>query len=320
MPRPLLLTLTALAASSLVGAAQAQTSAVETPAASEPADNSPAATPTRDEDRLTFRLSPRAEHAFNADLDDSGAGVGVTRAGAGLEVGYAFSPKFIASFGVDVETSWYEFDGDTSLIPGATDPFNDLYRVVISAGGRYAFNERWAAAGGVLVEMAGESDADVGDSTTIGGYAAVQYAFSERFSAGFGLLAAQRLEDSALFVPILSVQWQITDTLTLASDRLGLRLTNRLSDQWSIWLGGRYEIREFRLADDGPLPEGIVGDRRVPIKVGLEWRPTDRITVGLQGGAVVWQEFRIDDRDGNRVNEDNVDPAGLIGLSVEITF
>lgn len=278
------------------------------------ADPAPATSP------WSFTIIPRAQHTFSSDLKNGGADASVSRLGVDLDLAYQATERLGLTLNLAPEVSWYDFGAGNALVPGTDDPFNDLYRLDIIPGARYSLNERWTLVGGARFELAGESEADAGQSATFGGYFGGRYAASERFAATFGVLVTSRLEDSAFVLPLIGMEWRITDSLTLAARGAGLRIENRINDDWSVWLGGSYESREFRLAEDSPLPEGVVRDRRVPITIGAKWRAADRITVGLEGGAVIWQQFEIDDRNGDDVNKVRTKPAPFVGVSVTIRF
>ncbi len=269
---------------------------------------------------FNFSARPRGEYIFSADLKDLGGQVSVARAGLDLDMSYQLNDSLGLSLGIEPEVSWYNFSGSSQLIAGQDEPFNDLYRVDITPAFRYGLDEQWTIIGGGLVEFAGEAEADVGESATFGGFIGARYSFSDRFATTFGLLGKSRLEDDAIVLPLIGIEWGITDKLLLSSRGTGLRLDNRINDAWSVWLSGAYESREYRLEDGGLLPEGVVRDRRVPIKVGVDWRPCPSVVLGFEGGVMAWQEFKIDDRNGEDVSEDNTKAAPFIGLNMTIVF
>src|SRR5262249_44783307 len=160
-------------------------------------------------------------------------------------------------------------------------------RLDLVPGARYAFNQDWAVVGGGLFEFAGERDVDVEDAVTYGGYVGVRHKFSDNFAATLGLVAKTRLEDTAIFLPLVGVDWNITDKLTLSSSATSVKVTDKLDDHWSFWVSGAWELREYRLEDDGPLPSGVVRDKRIPIKAGIDWSPCPHATISLEAGAVV---------------------------------
>jgi len=272
--------------------------------------------------RLSFEIAPRTQYTFRADLDDSPGSVAVWRGGAAFSLSAPWGDRANFQFTADAEASSYDFNGATGLIAGTDSPISDAYRIRLIPALAYRCSERWAVLGGGLIEFAGEGGADVGDSTTFGGYVGARYAFSEKFALTFGVQGKSRLEDSAIFLPILGFEWHITDKVTLSTDSpgVGLRLAAAIDEHWTFVLSGAWELREYRLEDGSPLPDGVMRDDRAPIGASIEWRPNPHITVALSGGAVVWQRYRFDDQNGDRVSEDNTDPAPFIGISARFDF
>ena len=130
-----------------------------------------------------------------------------------------------------------------------------------------------------------------------------------------------RLERSAIFLPLLQLKWKIDDKLSLATDNLGVKLTDKLSDQWAIYLRGSYEFHIYRL-DNGNtvLPGGVTSDQRVPIAFGVEWNACKGLTISLEGGAVVYQEYKFYSSNGAERQDVQTNPAAFIGASLNYRF
>jgi hypothetical protein len=173
---------------------------------------------------------------------------------------------------------------------------------------------------GGIIEFAGDPDADIGDTGTYGGYAGARYAVSESFGFSFGFAAKTRLEDDALVIPLVGIEWKVSDRVTLSTEGTTLRIASKLSDEWSVGLSAGWELREYRLDDEGPVPDGVMSDSRIPIAVSFDWTPSPNVTLAISGGAVVWQEFEFRDSNGDDVSETNTDPAPFIGLSAQFRF
>jgi hypothetical protein len=327
----------ALAVGAIIGVSGAQnqppanTESPAPPAAQEPADRAtvpPVESPTQFVprpsawgDKLTFEVRPRFEYAFESSLDDSPTDVSVTRTGLIVDLGFPVSDRLKLSLNTDFEASWYSFDSGSSAGLFA-DPFNDVYRFRVAPGFFYAINQQWGILAGGIVELAGESDADVSDSATYGGYVGARYAFNEDFALTAGFQAKTRIEDNALFLPILGFEWRVTPRVTLATSGpgIGLRLTAMLDEEWSFSIGTSWEPRDYRLSDDAPIPDGIARDERMPVIAGFTWKPTPGMSFNLYGGAIVWQELTLDDADGNEIAQDNTDPTGFVGFTAAFRF
>lgn len=269
---------------------------------------------------LRTSLTLGGQHTFASDLESDQGEVEVTRAAFGLDLGYQLSPQWGLGLAVDNELSWYDFDDATNVLGRFERRFDDVSRTTISPSVRYSIDAQWTAFAAGLLTFTGESDADVGDSIVGGGTVGVRYAFSKNFALSGGLIATSRLEDDALVLPFVGVEWRINDRVTLASRGLGLELAAKVADPLTVTLGLEYASRAYRLADDGAVPDGVLQDRRVPVAVGLRYAPARWIEVTVRGGVDVWQEYTIDDSGGQEIEEVETDPSPFVGASIEFRF
>lgn len=275
------------------------------------------------EDRWTLSIGGRAQHAFRADLDDSAGEVGVTRAGADVALLIPVGEKLRISAGLDFEASFYDWDSPDNVVPGSgsRDPWDEVYSVTLSLSATYLLNDNWSIFGGGFVNSSGESGADFSDTITGGGFIGIGYSFSPELTIQGGIGVRSRLEDDERFFPVIGVQWKISEQFSLRTEGPGLRITYAASDEWSFYLRGAYEDREFRLADDNrTVPDGVVRDQSVPIGLGVEWHAVEGLSIGLEAGAIVWQEYDIQSRSGRTLNEIETDPAPYIGLRIDYRF
>jgi hypothetical protein len=125
--------------------------------------------------------------------------------------------------------------------------------------------------------------------------------------------------------PIGGVEFKFADDLVVGTSgaQLGfnVRVGKKLTDELAVSVFGGYQNREYRLDEDNLIPEGVLRDTRVPVGVELDYRPGENIVLRAAGGAVVWQETQIDDKDGDDVFEEAQDgPTLFVALSASITF
>lgn len=287
--------------------------------ADSPAD-APSEVATRPERPWTVSISGGGSYTFAADIDDSDGDVRIARAMFGVGVGIPVGERSRLSFSIEEEASWYLFDNATGLVPGSTDPFELGLSTDFSVRFFAPIDEDWSWFVGGNVNVSGEPDVDVGDAVTFGGLAGARYRVNERLALSFGVAGRSRLEDSALFIPLLGVEWKVSDRVTLSTEGTGLRVAAKLDEAFTVALSGGWESREYRLRDDGPLPDGVARDARVPIAVSLDYAPSRTFRLSVFAGAVVWQEFQFDDRDGDEISETNTDPAPFVGISGTFSF
>ncbi len=274
----------------------------------------------RDSAGWRFEIGAGFGHAFDADIDGAGS-VAVSRAGLEFSFDAPIAERIRIAFEVNSEASFYDFDGAATLLPGAADPWDDLYSVSFGPTVRVGVDDNWSWFVGADVRFSGEADSDVGESATFGGLAGARYAFSKTFALTFGAFGTSRLEDDPLILPLIGLEWQITDKVRLATRGTGLSITAELSDAFEFSILGAWNSRDYRLEDGRVInPEGVVRDTRVPIGVEVAWSPNPAIRVALEAGVVAWQEFETFDRSGNDIADDNTDPTAYVGLAAVFRF
>ena len=269
---------------------------------------------------LSFSVQVDSQIDFRTDLQDSPGDVAIYRVSPAVGVGYALSPQWRLGVDLKAEYSWYDFDGATGLIPGSDDPFSQTSTYTLSPSVGFGLDENWSFRAAALLGWSQEGSGPRGDGFTGGGLGLVRYKFSDDLAVSGGILATSRLEEDAVVIPIIGVEWQIDETLRFETRGLGAELSAKLTNEFMAFIDGGYNSREFRLEDDNLLPEGIVRDRRAQIGAGVRWQPAPFVQVSLKGGAIVWSEFRVDDRDGNELRSIDADPTGFVGLNAVIRF
>lgn len=259
-----------------------------------------------------------------SDLDDDEGDVDIHRARLGFTLVSPpglVSNNSVLSFDLDQETSWYRFGDALGLASGVPDEFRDVRQTSFRTTLMVRQDERWSWLAGAMLMVAGETDADAGESTTFGGYAAAKYAVAPDLKFGLGFVVRSRLEEDPLTVPMIGVEWRIADWLSFSSgERAGARLAAQASDTVDVALFGNWELREYRLSDSAALSEGIVRDLRVPVGLELEWRPAPTATVTLSGGVTMRQEFRFDDRDGEEQEDTSARSSAFLSLLISLSF
>ncbi len=142
---------------------------------------------------------------------------------------------------------------------------------------------------------------------------------------GIGVLS--QLEDSASIFPILIVDWKITDRLSLETGRglgatqgPGLDFKYRLSDAWTLGIGGRYESQRFRLDDKGVAPGGIGGDRSIPLYLSATYSRGRDLQISAVAGVELDGELRLEDSNGRLISRDDYESAPFLGGTFNFRF
>jgi len=304
-----------------LSAASAVLAQAPAPAEESPPADAPASPSARAAAGLTIQLTPRAEHTFESDLQDNAAQSSITRAGGELRLRYPAGERFSLGLTLDGEYSWYDISGIDTAGNDLGGLLDGAYSLGLTPSVLYSIDRKWGVLVGGLVQSEAEEEAEFSDSLTYGAFGAVRYAVNDNFAVTFGGGIRTRLEDNAIFLPVIGFEWNASTKVKLATERLGLKVTVKINDEVSAWLSGNYELREYRLTDEHFLaPEGVGRDHRVPIRFGINWTPSPAFTLEGYTGVVVWQEYEFLDADGNEAFDDHSDPTGVIGVKATFTF
>lgn len=269
---------------------------------------------------LGFAIYSQGSYDFDADIDNSGE-VAVSRFGAGAGMEWQAAEKLIFRLAFDAEWSDYDFSGPVALIGADPSPWEDLQSYRVAPSAQIGIDEQWTVLVGGDIRIAYEPGADIGDSITGGGFAGARYQWTDKFALTFGASVQGQLEDDTVVVPLIGVEWEITERLRLDSRGIGLRLGYKLTEQFDIALRGSYDPRSYRLSEDRALnPNGVVNDDRVVVGAELTWRPAPFAVVTLFAGANVWQEFEILNSTGGKITDNETDPAPFIAARATIRF
>ncbi|MFG0326307.1 MAG: DUF6268 family outer membrane beta-barrel protein [Phycisphaerales bacterium JB037] len=273
--------------------------------------------------RLGVSITGRSVYAFPSGLD-GGGDLSVTRLGADVAVSGAIDDRnrLIASF--NNEFSFYDLSG-TALIPGDSDGLlEETYDSGVGLAWISQIDDAWSVLVRGSVDAAGESGADFGDSLTYGGLVVVSNQITPNLRLGAGVIARTRLEDDALVVPIVAIDWIVADGWTVttggASGGAGIEVRYELTEEVTLTLAGGWRSDDYRLSDDNPLPDGVVRHDRVPVAAGVIYRPSRRIEIVARGGAHVWQRLEVLDGSGDEIADANGDAAPFISLDLSFRF
>lgn len=257
---------------------------------------------------------------FETDLDDGGS-FSVNRYYIEGGMAYLFRRDRMVSLSVGYGQDDYRFAGTTS------DPWNNIDNYRASLFTRWGMDNGWTWFAAASIRSYGETGATMSDTLSGGGFGGASYTFSDTLTLGPGLGVFGRIEDRPLVIPIIIINWDITEKLSLgtggglaATAGPGLTLDYKATKHWSMSLSGRYENKRFRLAEDGPVPNGIGEDRSIPVLGSIRYMlyPGTHIT-GIMGYNL-GGEFRLEDAGGGYLDEQSYDSSFFAGLTMGIRF
>lgn len=279
---------------------------------------------------VELSLNTAGRYTFESDFDGKEGHAAVTRVGGDLSVSAALSERWRLGLSVGYAFSEYEFTDLDLAVPGVStdDPIDGLHTTSFGVSATYAINQEWSVttAGGVRWDF--ESGADAWDAVTGSIGASANWRFSDRLILGLGAGVGTRIEDDPLAFPFFFLRWELTDKLTLETrrigfldERAGVVATYEICPMASVFVSAAYETREFRLADGDPaLEDGVLRDSRVPVALGLEWKPAEGLVIALEGGIVAWEEYEFLDSSGGEITDVEGDLTAFVGGSIQYTF
>ena len=272
---------------------------------------------------LKFTVYTGAETSLETDIE-GGGNVDVFRLRFGVTGTAGLTRDLDLAVSVGYGLDLYDFSGTTRL--GGVDPWGDIHTLSIGALLSLNLNDDWTAFAGPVFQFAREDNADLDDSFIGGGVVGATYKVSSALTVGGGLGLVSQIEDDPRFFPVIVLDWEISDTLRLtsqttgASGRSGLELVYDLGNDWETAIGGSYDFRRFRLDDEGIAPDGVGEETRLPIRARLSYRAGDHFVIDLYAGIALSGELELQDSNGAGIGQEDVDPAGLLGVTVTISF
>jgi len=266
-----------------------------------------------------------AVYQFDAELDN-GAEFSSSRFNIEAGTGYNWTRRNAVALTLSYSLDDYSFSDD-SAGTDSLNPWDEIHTVSLSLPVRWGVTDNWSSFFIPSVSSTGENGAEFSDTITGGFLGGFAYRFGDKLSIGPGLGVVSQLEDDATIFPILIIDWQITDKLSLETGRglaatlgPGLTLNYQVNPKWNAAVGGRIEKLRFRLDSDGETPDGIGEDSSFPLFASVTHRFTPKAAVSLVGGLELDGELRREDKDGNKIASESYDPATFLGLTFNIRW
>lgn len=208
-----------------------------------------------------------------------------------------------------------------------TQPWNNIDNYRLGLFGRWRVNDKWVLFAGPSVRSYGETGVDLDDALTGSFFGGASYSFGDRLTLGPGVVVAGQIEERTQYFPVLLVNWNITDRLSLetgggfaATAGPGLSLNYALSDQWKAGITGRYEKKRFRLNGEGLAENGVGEDRNVPMVGNLTYF---FYPGGFVSGLIGYNfsgKLSADDSFGNLLYEKTYEPSLSVGMVASFRF
>jgi|UniRef100_A0A7V6A605 hypothetical protein len=175
-------------------------------------------------------------------------------------------------------------------------------------------------------QFSGESTATFGDALVYGGSFGVSHVFSPKVELGIGLAGYYNLAQATFFpYPIVKIKIsdriQITNPFGASPAGPGGGVLNyKLTQHWSVGLGGAYRSYRFRLDHNGPIPGGIGQYRSCPVFATLGYQQSPAFRAEIYAGATLWNKIYIDDHGGDELLRTKQNAAPMLGFSASGAF
>ncbi len=263
------------------------------------------------------------QHDLGTDLDEAGD-VSVTRTRATIGFHRRLDESWVLRGQIGAEHAHYGWSSG-ALFLDTNDPWSEIWKVGAGLQVIRKLDDHWNIEGSVTAVSTAEPDADLEESLDYRLRFAAAWRRDEDLTLGLQLTASTHLEDSTLVLPFPTVDWRFAEKWRLVTDigdviegpSVGVQRT--LSDKFDLGVLAVGVYNDARL-DDGPVPDGVLRETRIAAGIEANWKPRLGIEVSLLCGYDVWGELQVDDADGDEIETTRLDPAPLLGLSVQFAF
>lgn len=265
-----------------------------------------------------------AVYQFDTDLDDGG-NFNATRFTIQAGSGYSWDRQTNMSFSLGYGYDGYDFSGNAGF--GSLDPWEDIHTLSFGIPMRFGIDDKWTAFVIPSLRSTGESGANFDETMTGGVLGGFSYRFSDRLTIGPGIGVFSQLEESVTVIPILIIDWKITDKWSLDTGRglgatlgPGLTLNYQPNKTWRFGIGGRYEKLRFRLDKNGVTESGVGEDSSFPLFINGTYSINPKANISLVGGFELGGELSLEDESGRTIKEESYDTAIFFGLAFNARF
>jgi hypothetical protein len=275
--------------------------------------------------RTKLTLSTFDSYRFDTDLDNAPGRVAVGFYKASFDFFHMFDMQNMIRINGGVDWLHYDWSSDAALIPGVLDPFEDVYTWRLESTFMHGFDEHWTGLAYASAYWMFEEDANLADAVSYGLGLGAMYRVDKDLTFGAVLRAQTRPEDHPWIFPVPYVDWKISPDVTLKTEEkagygLGLSWSLDEARQFSFESRMYYWIRRFRLEDDAMPTEGVAQDQRFAWDAGVRYQPSSSASVAAYVGVDLWQDFKVEDHEGDDIAEVESKPSPFVAVSLSWSF
>lgn len=253
----------------------------------------------------------------DADLDRGGS-VGVARFFAGADFFRSLDKETAIGFSLGAGLDAYDFSDVVA-------PWADVARLNASFFYSKDLSADWALRLMPTIETSFEDGASMSDGIVAGLIASATHTFHPDLDLGLGFGVFTGLEETRVF-PFIAIKWKISETWSVQNPfrpgpagPAGLEVV-RAGDTWEFGFGGAYRSFRFKLADDGPVPDGIGEFNGVPLFVRASRKLDKRWALDLYAGMMMAGRLEVEDPSGRGMSKSDFDPAPIAALTFSGRF
>ena len=264
-----------------------------------------------------FRFYAGYGHLFNTDLDNRGD---FSRDGfrflfnGEVELTPDLRLINIASY----DFNHYDFSSSSRF------QWNDIHFANYVPLFAWDADEQWTILAAPIVRLNMAGDAKVKDSIRGGGVVGFSYSSSPTLTLGLIIGALDQIEDDVQIVPIPLIRWQFADSWTFRTavsqlggqNGLGAEIAWRWTPKVELAGGAAFQRRRFRLNSNDQVGQETL----IPIygKLALDIHSQGKLElfVGVAAGG----ELRLENKNGNKIREEDYDATPMLGAQLDFVF
>jgi hypothetical protein len=255
----------------------------------------------------------------NADLDRGGE---ARLTGLLTRIGTSTALSRDTRAGITLTYDYFDYSSSGPVAFNSVAPWNKVQRYGAAFPLTTRVGDGWALGVAPAVDWFLENGASTSDALTWGATFSAIRLYPGGNRLGLGLAAFDRIEDKSL-VPFLIVDWRLGERWRLLNPLpsgptggAGLELDYQFDAGWSLGLGAALREYRFRLANSGPVSQGIGEERLVPVFLRATVNLTPALTLYGYAGVGTGGRLRVEDPAGNLLRQDDLGNAPLFGLTL----
>ncbi len=208
----------------------------------------------------------------------------------------------------------YTFSGTNGLIPGTEDPWGTAHRIAVGVNMFQPVAEAWAVFLATDVRWHAEDGADLSDGFTWSVTAGFGYRPSDVLDLGLGVIVSDSFAGELFIIGGPQFDWRPNKEWRFVLSGTQMEIQRNIGRSWQIAGAGAFLAHRFRLNDSGPLPSGIVAERRIPIWIQARYRGIPDLDMTLRVGVDLVREFRIENANGSTFGTHTTDPSPFVSF------